>query len=722
MTYLEEFLAQINSRNFSKFLLLWEEYCTSDQVDVEEFSQLLNAVKSSDFAISFGKLIETALPMWQTIQDRSDSYRILKLLFDLQSTNSPLLAELAFQILKERYGDQPQFNERIRLVGLRTKDNFKAAIGNYDLLSHMEIGKFVFHPGGWGTGEIMEISPIRQQVSVEFENVAGRKHLTFENAFKTIYPLSDENFLVRRFADPDALEKEAREDPIGIIKMLLRDLGLKTASEIKDELCGLVIPETDWAKWWSGARTRLKKDPLIETPATLRDSFRLRKSEITQEELLHKAIHNKTDINAIIQTAYNFLRDIANVRKNQDVRNSLKEKLIAQLSNPALTPEQELQICICLENQFGYEVEGKPLSELIKHLDNIENVVHAIDIVALKKRALALIKEHRKDWKELFLQLMLTIKHTALRDYLLKELNQGDTKADLEKALRKLLHHPEIHPDCFLWYFQKVVTQEDDELPISNKEGMHQFFESFLMLMNKIEVKPEYRDLTKKMYLTLSGKRYEVVRTAIEGSSLEYVKECLLLASKCQTLSDHDMKILRSLAAVVHPSLGKEKPRAHDDDTIPVIWTTEEGYLKTQEEVRRIGTVEMVENAKEIEAARAHGDLRENSEYKFALEKRSRLQGQLKTLSEQLKHARILTREDIHLDEVGIGSIVEIVDSKGKKTVYTILGPWDANPDANVLSFQSKLAQAIIGCKKGQTIEFRDEKLKIAGIKNFMDS
>lgn len=722
MTYLEEFQAQINARNFSKFLQLWEEYCTSDQADVDEFLQVLQALKQSDFAKSFGKIVETALPLWQTIQDKSHSYSVLKLLIDLQNTNSPLLADIAYQILKDRAGDQTQFNERIRLIGLRTRDNFQGALSNYDLLSHMEVGKFVFHTGGWGTGEIMEISPIRQQVSIEFENVAGRKHLNFENAFKTLIPIKDDNILARRFANPDLLEQEAREDPLKIVKLLLSDLGPKSASEIKDELCELVIPEKDWAKWWSGVRAKLKRDPMIETPETLKGAFRLRKSEISQEELLNKAMSRKADTNDIIQAAYNFLRDFPNVRKNQEVRNALKEKLIAQLAHPELTPEQELQICLCLESQFNHQIEGKSAKEIIQNLSDIEKVIHAIDIVALKKRALSLIKESREDWIPLFLKFMLSIKHTALRDYLLKELNEKESEQTLKQTLEKLLRHPEAHPEAFLWYFQKVIDKEEQKLPFSDKEGECRCFESFLVLLHKLESKPDYRDLTKKMHVLLLAKRYAAVRAIMEGASLEFVKEFLLLASKCHTFSDHDTKILRSLAAVVHPSLaGQEKQRAKDQEEAQVIWTTEEGYLRTQEEVRRIGTVEIVENAREIEAARALGDLRENSEYKFALEKRSRLQNQLKALSDQLKHARVISQDDIHPDQVGIGSVVTVADSKGKKTVYKILGPWDANPDQNILSFQSKLAQAMLDCKKGEGFKFRDETLKVLEISSYLD-
>lgn len=720
MTYLEEFQTQIENRNFSKFLQLWEEYCTSETVDPEEFKLILKAAKNSDFAKSFGQLVETALPLWQSISDKDAAYEILKLLIDLQTKNTPLLAETALQALKEKHGHEPQFNERIRIVGLRTCDNFQGALSNYDLLAHMEKGKFVFHAAGWGTGEIVDISPIRQQVTIEFENVAGKKHLTFDNAFKTLIPLGNEHFLARRFANPDQLEQDARDNPLAVMKILLRDLGPKNAAEIKDELAELVIPEKDWAKWWQGARSRLKKDPMIEPPENLRDPFKLREAEITHEERLHKAIEHKKSISDIILTSYNFVRDMPNVKKNQEVKNSIREKLIAQLSDPEITLPQKLQIYICLETQFSDENEGKKAIDLIQSGENIEATLNSIEIIALKKRALMLVREHRKDWVQIFLHMMLTMKQTALRDFVLKELNQGEQRKSLEAALQKLLYSPASHPECFIWYFQKLLSKDNEGIPFGNKEGQCAFFEGLLMLFSIVETKPEYRDLAKKIYTLLSGKRYAIVRQIIEGTSVEFVKEFLLLASKCQTFSDHDMKILHSLAEVIHPSLGKQKKQVKVSD-IHIVWTTEEGYLRTQEQVRHIGTVEIVENAREIEAARALGDLRENSEYKFALERRSRLQGQLKALSEQLSHARIITKEDIHPEEVSVGSIVEVRDTNGKKTVYTILGPWDANADDGILSFQSKLAQAMIGYRKGDSFTFRDEKLTIVNLRSFLD-
>ena len=131
--------------------------------------------------------------------------------------------------------------------------------------------------------------------------------------------------------------------------------------------------------------------------------------------------------------------------------------------------------------------------------------------------------------------------------------------------------------------------------------------------------------------------------------------------------------------------------------------------------------VETVQNAKEIEVARSHGDLRENAEFKAALERRDRLQAELKLLSDQIAKARILTSEDVVADEAGVGTIVTCKDSKGNKTSYTLLGPWDANPDEQILSFQSKFAQAMKGKAVGQSFSFQGESFTITEIVNYFD-
>lgn len=721
MGYLNEFQSQIASRDFTKFMQLWEEYCTSDSIDIEEILALFKAIKGSEFAKPFGQYVETFLPLWKTVTSPEDAYAIFRLMIDLQTTNSQELADHCLEELRKRYEADPEFQEKLRKVGLRSKDNFQGAISNFDLLAHIKKGNFVYHASGWGTGEIMDFSPVREQMTIEFENVSGLKSITFSNAFKTLIPLPSDHFLARRFSDPDKFEKEAKEDSIGVVKLLLKDLGPKTASEIKDELCELVIPENEWQKWWQNVRAKLKKDTTIESPENPKDPFILRKEAVSHESQFLKTLKKKLSINDLILACYNFIRDHAGKLKDAEVKQAIIEHLEGIIKNPEVTPAQLIQTYFCLDIISDTKHE-KEIVEIIRSSEDLSALIEEIDIISYKKQALIAIKGHRNDWPKQFLHLLHVLPQGLLRDYLFKELLQSSHKEILEKGLDELADKPWKEPDFFHWYFSKLVNESDKSLPEKSIELQWRFSESFLVLLHRIENDPKYKELVKKMYLSLSNHRYALVRKLFEKSSIEYVKEFLLLASKCHTLGDHDLKILRSLAEVVHTDLNvSDKHKVKAEENAHTIWTTEAGYLKTQERVKQIGTTEIVDNAKEIEAARALGDLRENSEYKYALERRSRLQGEMKTLSEQLSRARIITPLDVQKGEIGIGSVVHTKNPKGEATKFTILGPWEANPDEHIFSFQSKFAQGLLGLKKDDMFKFKDQDYKIVKLDTIFD-
>ncbi|MCH9608499.1 MAG: Transcription elongation factor GreA [Chlamydiales bacterium] len=716
MSYLEKFQSLLDEEKLSPVLHLWEEYCMGDDVNGEELYHLLKMFKDSRYGPAFGHLIETALPMWEKIKDEEVGDNILRLIIDLQTTNTPFLADLATHFLSTHYKEESDFSEKMRIVGLRTRHSFQGSITNYELLSHMQREKFVFHTGGWGVGEVIELSLLQEHAIVEFEGVVAPKDLSFENAFKNLIFLPSDHFLARRFGNPDKLESEGKEDPVWLVRLLLRDLGPKTAQEIKEELSELVIPEDEWSKWWQGARTKVKKDTKIQSPKSSKGLFELRDEEVTHETSFKEALLVAKTTEALISTAYHFVRDFPEVLKSNEIKQLLKERMLGELESGA-SVAQKIQLSFLLEDVFPAEFP-QAAATLIQSVENLETVLFHFEILAFKKRVLVTIREVRPDWDKLFLQLLFVVSQNILRDYLFKELQQNEETTSLaSEKIHELLHNMTLYVEPFFWYFQKLLTKEEG-LPYSDEDSMRRFLESYFILLHYIEEKAEYKDLAKKMYNLLLAKRYQIIRSIIEGASVEYLKEFLLLASKCLIFTKHDQRILRSLAEVVQPSLSTKKKGEEEEEV--VIWTTAEGYEKLKKRIQEIGTVEMIDNAREIEAARAHGDLRENSEYKFALERRSQLQAELKVLSTQLNKARILSKHDVSTSTVGPGSIVSLKNGDGKQIKYTLLGPWDADTDQNILSFQSKFAQAMMGHKEGEAFDFHGNHYEINSIQSYL--
>ena len=133
---------------------------------------------------------------------------------------------------------------------------------------------------------------------------------------------------------------------------------------------------------------------------------------------------------------------------------------------------------------------------------------------------------------------------------------------------------------------------------------------------------------------------------------------------------------------------------------------TSEGYERLKREIEELSTVKRREVAERIRVAREFGDIAENAEYDDAKNEQMLLEHRIATLEERMRAARVITKKDIAKDVVSIGSKVKLRDVAARQTVeYHIVGSAEANPLQNKLSNESPVGKAIIGKKKGETVE-----------------
>lgn len=445
----------------------------------------------------------------------------------------------------------------------------------------------------------------------------------------------------------------------------------------------------------------------------------MRKEAVSHEDQFLETLSRKKTFSDVIATCYAFIRDHTVKLKNQSIKDEIVNRLNQFLESETLSSSQNLQVCFCLDSLLHQKHDEK-INRIIQATTHFEQLIDEIDILVYKKAALGAIKERISDWPSIFVKVLETAPQGIIRDYLIKELIHNGHKSLLEERLKGVLNQPWQNPEFFYWYYNKLMDGEDSELPFSDSLGKNAFSEGLLILLNRIENDLEQKELTKKIAMAFLAKRYQLVRQIFDGSSLDFTKEFLLLASKCHTITDHDLKIWRSLAEVVHPSLNVSSSKEKEID-FSIFWTTEKNLLIQQEHLKKISSTDVVEIAKEIEIARALGDLRENSEYKTALEKRAHLQREIKKLSQDISHARILTPSDVSSDQVGIGSVIEAIDPNGQKLVFKIMGPWEANPDEQIISFHSKVAQNMAGLHVGDLFKFKDFEYTIEKLGSIFD-
>jgi transcription elongation factor GreA len=136
----------------------------------------------------------------------------------------------------------------------------------------------------------------------------------------------------------------------------------------------------------------------------------------------------------------------------------------------------------------------------------------------------------------------------------------------------------------------------------------------------------------------------------------------------------------------------------------------EELRTKLQAEVERLNHEINFVLPKEIEKARAHGDLRENSEYKAALERQQFAQARASHLRTRLSKLSSVSERDIPRDRGGFGSRVTVqdIDTKRQETYALTLGEFieggEEESDGIPVSMASPLGKALLGCRKGQTV------------------
>jgi len=134
---------------------------------------------------------------------------------------------------------------------------------------------------------------------------------------------------------------------------------------------------------------------------------------------------------------------------------------------------------------------------------------------------------------------------------------------------------------------------------------------------------------------------------------------------------------------------------------------TPEGFEKLKDEIQYLSNDRRREVAERIRVAReVGGDIIENAEYDTAKTEQGHLEARIMLLEERLAHARVVTKKEIKSGEVSIGTKVRLRDVKANKTVeYHIVGSAEADPAENKLSNESPVGKAIMGRKKGETVE-----------------
>ncbi len=137
-------------------------------------------------------------------------------------------------------------------------------------------------------------------------------------------------------------------------------------------------------------------------------------------------------------------------------------------------------------------------------------------------------------------------------------------------------------------------------------------------------------------------------------------------------------------------------------DKIPI---TRTGFEKLKKDLEYLKSVAVPENIKDIEEARAHGDISENAEYEAAKERQSFLQGKIQEINNNLATSVIIDIKDLTDDKVVFGTTVTMEDLNTEEvTKYQLVGPFESDINENKISVTSPIGKALIGKEVGDEV------------------
>jgi transcription elongation factor GreA len=135
------------------------------------------------------------------------------------------------------------------------------------------------------------------------------------------------------------------------------------------------------------------------------------------------------------------------------------------------------------------------------------------------------------------------------------------------------------------------------------------------------------------------------------------------------------------------------------------------GYTKLEDELRRLKYEDRPRIVKEIEIARAHGDISENAEFHAAKERQGHIEGRIRIVEDRMARAQVIQPGSGPPETVRFGVTVTLVDTDTEEQItYTLVGEDESDVSQGLISVTSPVARALLGKGVDTTVSVRVPK------------
>ncbi|HSK75561.1 MAG TPA: GreA/GreB family elongation factor [Thermoanaerobaculia bacterium] len=592
--------------------------------------------------------------------------------------------------LGKLYGDRSTYKALSEAVGLHraTHDLHKIweKVERLEGLLAFDVGTVVAMEGK-GVGRVVDANLGLESFKVDFERHKGLT-VGFKAAPKLLRPLATDHVLRRKLEAPAVLKAAA---PPELLRITLQSYDRPlTAGEIRDILAG-IVNESQWTSWWGAAR---KHPQVVASGTGARQTYKWADSSGDALDSVWKAFAKADPRKKIERLKREGARD-------EDLRSRMARNL-AEVAEQVMDKDPGLafEIWFAIERSGGLKNLGD-VDWAPDHLlaDQPQRLFTGIEDRLLRERAYTMIRERREDWPAIYRDALGKESDPRALDLLADGLVQGAPK-ELDRFLDGLLAQPHRNPAAFTWIAERAAVDED-----LRARNPLRLLQQILATASRDEF-ASYR--LRLLALAESG---GTVPRLLAHLTVDQASQAEDAVQRASNLELYQREQLINAIHLRFEGLRKETGP-------PPLYATAESVDAKRAELHQIMTVEVPANRKAIEEARAMGDLRENFEYKSARQRHEYLNARAAALNAELARVRLIETAGTDTSEVRIGTRLGLSGASGKR-VMTILGPWESKPEEDVISYESELAEELLGKKLGETVRMGGESWTIESIEPF---
>lgn len=575
-------------------------------------------------------------------------------------------------------------------------------------LEAMQPGAYCVHRS-WGMGKIQGYQAADNKLLIDFED--GKSGHAMDPAFcvDKLEVLAEDDILVRARREPEKIQGMIQERPADLLVEILARQPNQSATTIElENILNRLLGPTKYKKWWTNAKKVLVRDPRVAVPSKKSDPYILRDVPVkAEDEILEEFFETKAPKKKIQIASRLIEMSVEHKDIEQALPDILKELTASIAETRQLTVGERL---------YGVWVRNDLARFIHTDVEALEPTSNSIinaapDLSALAeeipathyKRFLDLIERTRtEDWDRVVFELLKNSSGKFTSECINFLLDHG-YEDELAKTLQRWLVEQNLKASVLMW----VLKNRNSRKYAKMLDGL-----MTPRLLNAIFFAIDYEALQNTSMRRIHLAEYlaedqELIGDLLSTATPETAYDLAQTLMLNQGFEDLSKKSLLARFIKLFPSIQQlvsgDATSSQEDEGLIV---SKDSFAERKREYEELVQVKIPKNKIDIAEARAHGDLRENAEYKMARQEQDILLARKSELELDLNRARTTDFSDAPSDRIGIGNVVHLRNAgTGETSTYSILGAWDGDPAHGILSYQTPLAKALLARQVGERVE-----------------